>query len=231
MLSWARAALVQRMRRSWTRSTQTQTAEMDTPAVLERYILRDAYETAREIGRGSYATVVELDYKGLRCVGKKIHKILYEGQEDVHLRRFEEECRMLSQLNHPHIVQFLGIYFDSDSTNVHAPVLVMEFLPMTLAQCLDKYGIMPNEISFSILQDVTLGLRYLHERDVPIIHRDLSANNVLLTSDMSAKISDLGMARIVQPVNSPITMTKTPGTWCYMPPEAMAEKARYNLKV
>ena len=39
-----------------------QTAEMDTPAVLERYILRDAYETAREIGRGSYATVVELDY-------------------------------------------------------------------------------------------------------------------------------------------------------------------------
>ena len=35
----------------------------------------------------------------------------------------------------------------------------------------------------SILQDVILGLHYFYERDVPIIHRDLSANNVLLTSD------------------------------------------------
>ena len=195
--------------------------------MLERYTLHDIHETAGEIGQGSYATVVELDYRGLRCVGKKIHKILYQGQEDVHLRRFEEECRLLSQLSHPHIVQFLGIYFEDD---INAPVLVMEFLPMTLAQSLDKYGIMPDEISFSIFRDVTLGLRYLHERDVPIIHRDLSANNVLLTSDMSAKISDLGVARILQSVNS-TTMTKTPGTWCYMPPEAMAEKARYNLKV
>ena len=196
--------------------------------MLERYILRDTHETAGEIGRGSYATVIELDYRGLRCVGKKIHKILYEGREDVHLRRFKEECRLLSQLSHPHIVQFLGIYFEDD---INAPpVLVMEFLPMTLAQSLDKYGIMPDEISFSILRDVTLGLRYLHERDVSIIHRDLSANNVLLTSDMSAKISDLGVARILQSVNS-TTMTKTPGTWCYMPPEAMAEKACYNLKV
>lgn len=46
---------------------------MDTRAELERYILRDAFETAKEIGRGSYATVIELDYKGLDCVGKKIH--------------------------------------------------------------------------------------------------------------------------------------------------------------
>ena len=84
-------------------------------------------------------------------------EILYEGQEDVHLRRFEEECRMLSQLNHPHIVQFLGIYFDSDDTNAHAPVLVMEFLPMTLAQGLDKYGIMPllSQMRLAFLSSVT----------------------------------------------------------------------------
>jgi serine/threonine protein kinase len=102
--------------------------KMDTQAstrtMPEEYIVRDAYEIAREIGRGFYATVVELDYKykGLRCVGKKIHKNLYEGQEDFHLRRFEEEYRMLSQLSHPHIVQFLGIYFEDGGTNAHAPV-------------------------------------------------------------------------------------------------------------
>ena len=194
---------------------------------LETYKLGDIHETGREIGRGSYATVVELDYKGLRCVGKKIHPVLYLGQETIHLKRFEEECRLLSRLSNPHIVQFLGVYFD-----LHAPVLVMEYLPTTLAQSLDKYGVLANEISFSILRDVTVSLRYLHERDEPIIHRDLSANNVLLTADMRAKISDLGVAKILQ--MSPVqqqTMSKTPGTSCYMPPEAMSDKPRYDVKV
>ena len=105
-------------------------------------------------------------------------------------------------------------------------------LPTNLTQCLDRYGIMPDEISFSILRDVSLGLRYLHERDSPIIHRDLSANNVLLTSDMNAKISDLGVAKIleVNPFREQ-TMSKAPGTSCYMPPEVMSDKPQYDLKV
>ena len=198
-------------------------------AALERYRLHTVHETGRELGRGSYAAVVEVKYKGLRCAGKKIHRILYEGQVDNLVRRFEEECRLLSQLSHPHIVQFLGIYLDVDN---NTPVMVMEFLPITLTQCLDRYGVMPKEIYYSILQDVILGLRYLHERDNPIIHRDLSANNVLLTPDMRAKISDLGVAKILQvnPIRQQ-TMSKTPGTSCYMPPEVMTDRPRYNLKV
>ena len=196
---------------------------------LERYMLRDVRESGKEIGRGSFATVVELNYKGLRCVGKKIHPLLYVGLETIHLRRFEEECRLLSQLSHPHIVQFLGVYLEEDTK---VPALVMEFLPTNLTQCLHRYGIMPDEISFSILRDVSLGLRYLHERDSPIIHRDLSANNVLLTSDMNAKISDLGVAKIleVNPLRQQ-TMSKAPGTSCYMPPEVMSDKPQYDLKV
>ena len=197
---------------------------------LEQYNLPSARETGLEFGRGSYAVVVEVDYKGLRCAGKKIHRILYEGQVDNVVRRFEEECRLLSQLRHPHIVQFLGIYFEADN---NVPVLVMEFLPTSFTQCLDRYGIMPEEINYSILQDVALGLRYLHDRHDPIIHRDLSANNVLLTADMRAKISDLGVAKILE--SNPtrmFTMTKTPGTQCYMPPEAMVGPTpRYNIQV
>ena len=196
---------------------------------LEQYRLLTAHETGLEFGRGSYAAVVEVDYKGLRCAGKKIHRVLYEGQVDNLVRRFEEECRLLSQLRHPHIVQFLGIYFEVDT---NAPVLVMEFLPTTLTQCLDRYGVMPEEINCSILQDVAVGLRYLHDRRDPIIHRDLSANNVLLTADMRAKISDLGVAKIVEDNSSKMsTMTRAPGTQCYMPPEAMMHRPRYSIKV
>ena len=103
---------------------------------------------------------------------------------------------------------------------------------MTLAQCLDQYGVLPDEKGYSILKDVALALSYLHQHDPPIIHRDLSANNVLLTRGMTAKISDLGVAKMLDLGPKVMqAMTKGPGTPCYMPPEALEEEAHYNCKV
>ena len=204
-------------------------SQREARAALEEFRLRDWRETGRELGRGSYAAVIEVDYKGLKCAGKKIYRVLHEQGVGNLVSRFEEECRLLSQLRHPHVVQFLGIYFDQD-TNL--PVLVMEFLPVTLAQCLDTYGVLPEEINYGILRDVALGLRYLHEQPRPIVHRDLSANNVLLTRDMRAKISDLGVARILRLNRAQMSrMTVGPGTVSYMPPEALVPNPRYGIKV
>ena len=102
---------------------------------------------------------------------------------------------------------------------------------MTLAQCLDQYGVLPNEIGYSILKDVALALSYLHQHDPPIIHRDLSANNVLLTHGMTAKISDLGMAKHLFPASRNQIMTETPGNANYMPPETKVANPRYDTKV
>ena len=186
--------------------------------------------TNRELGHGSYAVVVELEYMGLKCAGKKIHEVLLnQGDTSYTVRRFEEECRLLSQVRHPNIVQFLGVYFQQ---KVQVPLLVMEFLPTNLTSCIEQYGILSKEISYSILQDVALGLHYLHSQTPPIIHRDLSSNNILLTPNMTAKISDLGVARIVNidPTRSSI-MTSTPGTPVYMPPEVMIPKPEYNTTI
>lgn len=199
------------------------------PTGLEQYLLESSRETGVEFGRGSYASVVEVEFKGLRCAGKKIHDIFYEGQVETLVSKFVEECRLLSQLRHPHIVQFLGTYID---VATKAPVLVMEYLPITLNECLETYGVMPEEISYWILRDVGLGLHFLHDRQDPIIHRDLSANNVLLSTDMRAKISDLGVAKILQVNPAKLsTMTKAPGTQSYMAPEALSPSPRYNVKV
>ena len=53
--------------------------------------------TEEELGRGSYAVVLRLEYRGLKCAGKKLHPVLYaQGVEDT-VRRFENECRLLAQ--------------------------------------------------------------------------------------------------------------------------------------
>ncbi len=197
---------------------------------LQKSQLQGVRNTGRTIGNGSYATVVELDFHGLKCVGKKIHRLLYDSANPLEranmLGRFADECELLSQLHHPCIVQFLGVYFEQDSK---LPMLIMEYLHTTLAACINKYGILPKEIGYGILRDVALGLRYIHEHSPPIIHRDLSANNVLLATNMSAKISDLGVAKILN--LSQAQMSKLPGTPCYMPPEVMVPEPMYDNKV
>ena len=206
-----------------------QRLEQGTQAAFRPFILTAVRSTANELGRGSYAVVLELEYRGLKCAGKKLYRILHEQGIGHAARRYLEECRLLSQTRHPNIVQFLGVYFEEGS---EFPILVMELLPTNLTSCLDRYGILPDEISYSILHDVALGLSYLHGQTPSIIHRDLSANNVLLSYDMTAKISDLGVARILNLTPLQVSrMTETPGTPAYMPPEVMIADPHYDTSV
>ena len=197
---------------------------------LDSFKLTGVSVTSKELGHGSYATVLELEYMGLKCAGKKIHDILAsQGASSYTVRRFGEECRLLSKVHHPNIVQFLGVCIQNSK---EIPILVMEFLPTNLTSCIEKYGVLPQEISYSILHDVALGLCYLHAQTPPIIHRDLSSNNVLLTTNMTAKISDLGVARVLNLTPLQIShMTQTPGTPSYMPPEVMVANPKYDTSI
>ena len=197
---------------------------------FDPYKLTEVRVTDKELGHGSYATVLELRYMGLKCAGKKIHELLLrQGDASYTVRRFEEECRLLSQVRHPNIVQFLGVHFQQ---KMQAPILVMEFLPTNLTSCIEQVKFLPREISYSILHDVALGLCYLHSQTPPIIHRDLSSNNVLLASNMAAKISDLGVARILNLTPLQVSrMTQAPGTPAYMPPEVMIANPKYDTSV
>ena len=199
---------------------------------IEAYKLCEVQITDKELGRGSFATVFELNIKGLKCAGKKIHELHLpiKDEDDKNANeRFERECQLLSQVRHPNIVQFLGVYFPENAT---PPFLVMEFLPMNLTFCIKEYYKLSEEISYSILYDVALGLNYLHSQIKPIVHRDLSSNNVLLTPNLTAKISDLGVAKILNLTPQQATrMTRNPGTLAYMPPEVMIGHPKYNTSV
>ena len=135
-------------------------------------------------------------------------------------------CR-LSSINHPNIVKFLGISFEEGSD---CPMLVMEYLPESLSSYIDKYNenkcTPAEEVRRSIMLDVAEGLKYLKELEQPMIHRDLTANNILLTSDHRAKLSDFGVSKLM--CTDRLSMSKAPGNAAHMPPEALTDKQRYS---
>ena len=202
------------------------------------FLLQNARPTGTIIGEGSYGSVVEVEIAGAVCAAKKLHDIFQdptgmpaEGIERAS-REFVRECQLMSTLRHPHIVQFLGVCFLPGS---RMPALVMEKLLSSLHEILDPEppprtkAFIPVSLKRSILHDVASGLSFLHSHSPrPIIHRDLSARNVLLSVGMVAKIADLGVARIVPSLRA-ATMTKAPGASIYMPPEALEDESRYDV--
>ena len=211
-------------------TTTTEKTEKTQFTQLDSYKLTGVSVTNKELRHESNATVLELEYMGLKCAGKKIYEALLSQRTSSYaLRRFEMECQLLSQIRHPNIVQFLGVYLHN---NEKIPILVMEFLPTNLTSCIDKHGVLPNEISYPILHDVALGLCYLHKQIPSIIHQNLSSNNVLLTTNMTAKISDLGMASTLNltPLQAS-HVTQTPGISTFMPPEVMVANSKYSTSI
>ena len=167
---------------------------------------------------------------GLVCAGKRIHEVLLDtdnaGMENV-VDRYVQECQLMSDLRHPNIAMFLGLCF---FTNCQLPVLVMERLDGSLDDLLETVSDIPLVLKRSILEDVSRGLLYLHKHTPQIIHRDLTAKNVLLTSSLVAKVTDFGNSRIVtlQPGQLARTLSRLPGTLVYMPPEALSSSSRYG---
>lgn len=202
-------------------------------AALKRlYELSGVKETGRELGRGSFASVVEVEYNGVKCAAKRTYEVLYRTgireQNERMYQRVQDELLLHSELNHPNIVQFIGVYYP---TTGGPPGLVMELLPTGLTGYLDEHGVQANETTCSILRDVALGLHYLHDLPQPVMHRDLSANSVLLTEDLRAKICDFNSAKILTLGTRFRAMTPCPGTAVYMPPEAFSHEPHYGIEI
>ena len=141
--------------------------------------------------------------------------------------KYLQECQLMSDLRHPNITLFLGVCF---LPNCQLPVLLMERLDSSLDDLLETVPNIPLALKRSMLEDIAKGLLYLHSHDQQIIHRDLTAKNVLLTSSLVAKITDFGNSRIVnlQPGQLARTLSRLPGTLVYMPPEAFSASSRYG---
>ena len=190
--------------------------------------------TDKKLGRGADATVYEVDWNGTPCAAKRLHEILLEddspGGADKFIANFEAECTTWSKLRHPGVVQFLGVYLERGS---RLPVLVMEKMDTSLRRYLEDHSKkeFPLHLKAFVLRQICQALAYLHGQNPPLVHHDLSPNNVLLNVvSFVTKLTDFGMSRAIHP-SSIIRQSSVKGTPAFMSPEALQSPPRYNEKL
>ena len=189
---------------------------------------RKATPTGKVLGSGTYGSVIELT-SARETVAGKVFKMSSSVNLPAIANRVCGELITMVRLHHPNIVQCKGVSLLTDQP---LPVLLMELMMSSLHDyLLHPYNSdLSVERKVSILHDTASGLDYLHSQTPAIIHRDLTAKNVLLDSQLRAKIADFGNSRIMDldPEASPETLTSLPGTLEYMPPEAQGGSVAYD---
>ena len=162
----------------------------------------------KEIGRGASGLVVEGRYQNQRVAVKQIHQdILYNSAI---MNEFKREVRIMVSIQHPNLVRFIAAVFDEeDKEQPKSPLLVLEMLQTDLRKAYQKGDVETQYQKISIFRDIAYGLHYLHEHQQPIIHRDVSAPNILLESIHGsgggvwrAKLSDFGSANFLKQAKS-----------------------------
>ena len=192
------------------RSTQReeQLQRLETQWVVER---REIQMTGPELGRGGWATVSVATFRGARVAAKCVHAEIISHHN---IQLFRREMDMASRIRHPNLLQFIG------ATNIGEMVILTELMPTSLRRELRTEYHMSPKLTISIGLDVARALNYLHlMKPHPLIHRDISSANVLLTplpnGRWIAKVSDYGTVNLLQRLD-----TVCPGNPSYAAPEA-----------
>ena len=186
-----------------------------------------------EISRGAYGSIHFGELDGRPVAVKRIHRLLLEaarGQGDFEqvMIGFKRECQLLEKIDHPHVVDFQGAFYDETTDE---PILVMERMRENLREFLERnQNDLSQQRQLQICLEIARGLRFLHTHTPPIVHRDLTDKNVMLGKDGLVKIGDLGQSRL-KANNAEYFSTAQPGAIPFMPPEAMQKHSHYNEKL
>ena len=197
-------------------------------------LIRGICPTGKILGSGSYGEVIEVEWCSTICAAKRMHDIFLRTLSPVELDKmvkdFEKECQIWTSFKHPNIVQLLGIYYPPNS---RVPICIMEKMDTSLRHYLEGHSreefLLPDKVS--ILCQVAQGLCYLHSQNPPLVHHDLSPNNILLNEwTFQTKLTDFGMTRAIN-LSKLTRKSSVKGTFAFMPPEALQVPPRYTEKL
>jgi len=174
------------------------------------------FEIMRPLGQGGFASIYEAkDILLNRRVAIK-ELSLEKGADEKNLKRFVQEARATA-LDHPNVVTIYGLRMHEKRF-----YMIMEYLSGgTLRELVDTHGKLPVEDAIRLTIGICDGLAKFHAKG--IIHRDIKAENILLTADHRPKVADLGIAHVPESAGG---LLKTqagfqPGTLLYSSPEQL----------
>lgn len=194
-------------------------------AIIAARVPFDLVQIGELLGQGAFGEV----YLGkFRDQHVAIKRLLPQVRKNMgHIEGFLAEIKLLASMEHPSVVQFVGVAWDSLSDLM----CLTEFMAGgDLRTLLIEYheAEYPNgfdESKVQIALQVTHGLTYLHSLSPTVLHRDLKSRNILLSETLQAKLTDFGISR----ESSDRTMTAGVGSILWMAPEVMMGM-RYDEK-
>lgn len=176
-------------------------------------IFAGRYRIIRQIGRGGMADVYlakDLILDGEE-VAVKVLRTNYQTDQ-IAVQRFQREARAMAELDHPNIVRISDIGEEDGQQ-----YLAMEYVNgLDLKRYIKENAPLANDVAVRIMGQILLAMRMAHTRG--IVHRDLKPQNVLLTTDGVAKVTDFGIA--VAFAETSLTQTNSMlGSVHYLSPE------------
>jgi eukaryotic-like serine/threonine-protein kinase len=192
---------------------------MEQPKSLGRYQIQGV------LGKGAMGMVYDGLDPGLnRRVAIKtiLVKQLDEETARLYSKRFEREVRAVARLNHRNIVQVYDFGAEGDMAYI-----VMEYIQgKELKDFFDANQRFDVKSAFRLMTELLNALDFAH--DAGIIHRDVKPANIMVDAEGHAKLTDFGVARVVDPDAPPGEATQTGamvGTPAYMSPEQVQGEA------
>jgi len=189
-------------------------------------IFAGRYRIVKQIGRGGMADVYlakDLILDGEE-VAVKVLRTNYQT-DPIAVARFQREARAMADLDHPHIVRITDIGEEDGQQ-----YLAMEYVAgLDLKRYIKEHSPLSNEEAVRIMGQILLAMRLAHARG--IVHRDLKPQNILLTPDGTAKVTDFGIA--VAFAETSLTQTNSMlGSVHYLSPEqARGSKATFQSDI
>ncbi|EEC84403.1 hypothetical protein OsI_30981 [Oryza sativa Indica Group] len=174
------------------------------------------FDAANKIGEGGFGSV----YKGLLSDGTIIAVKQLSSRSKQGNREFVNEIGMISALQHPNLVKLYGCCTEGNQLLLVYEYMENNCLARALFGTVEQYRLSLDwPTRRKICLGIARGLAYLHEESaIRIVHRDIKASNILLDKDLSAKISDFGLAKLNDDDHTHIS-TRIAGTIGYMAPE------------